>query len=215
VNSNEVKQARVRSCGDYFEISGKITLTGLSVAALFLCTKIQGTWPMRFHGFEINERQAYAICGITLFTLSFADLLVFYRISKLLKGLGPADLNQIRLHSSVWNFLADFGSSAPAQFQSCFAFGFLIIAWWIGYAAVSVLNPYRWDVGFELVLLGSGMLSLGAIMNCKLKMRRAKAGSTLRHFQLPLLGSITIEDAVVAPAVTIGSAIAYVAERFV
>jgi hypothetical protein len=214
-SSQDLDQARVRSCTDYFAILGKTTLAGLSVAILFMSAKLGGRGLLQYHGFGISESYFYAACGTILFATCFGGFLAIYRIPKLIEKLDADALDQIRIHSSIWNFLADFGSPLPVRFQSCLTLGFLIIAWWVCYSAVSVLNPHRWSIGFELMLLGTGILCLSAIGSCESTMRRASSGVNYRRFRLPVIGSATVQDIAVALAGAIGACIALAAQQLI
>lgn len=214
-SSQELDKARVHACAAYFQLLGKITSAGLSIAFIFFCAKLRRTWPIHFCGFVVSQSYAYDVCGSILFAACFAEFLVLYRISKLIEELDIEALNKIRIHPSIWNFLADFGSSRPAQFQSCFMLGFLIVAWWLSYTTVSLLSPNESLGGLQVMLLGSGILCLCAIRSCALTMRRASSSLNRTWFTLPLIGSITAQDIVAALAIAIGGSIALIADAFV
>lgn len=144
-----------------------------------------------------------------------AVLVILYRIDMLIERLNAEALNQLRVHSSLWNFLADFGSSGVTrQFQACLTLVALILAWWVCFIAISVWNPYRWVEPFELMVLGCGMLCLGMIANC-FSVAYRKTHRRATRIWLPFGISLSILDFTVAIAATTGVAIALLVERVV
>ena len=125
---------------------------------------------------------------------------MIYRISKVIQELDVDSLDVLRVYASIWNFLADVGSSRPAQIQSSFTYGFLIIVWCLSYTAVSVLNPHELPGGLELMLLGGGILCLCSLTNCTSAMGRARPFSDSAWFRLPLIGAVTAHDIVTVVA---------------
>jgi hypothetical protein len=199
----------------YFELLGKIMSAGSSAAFLFVCAQLRGKWPIQYHGITVSQSHAYDVCGLVLFFACLAAFIVIYRISKLIQGLDVDCLDELRIYASIWNFLADVGSSRPAQIQSSLTYGFLIAGWWLSYIAVSLLNPHELPGGLELMLVGAGILCLCALANCTSAMARARPFSDSAWFRLPLIGAVTAHDIVTVVAVVIGGSSALIAEVFV
>jgi hypothetical protein len=201
----------VRSCNANFKVLGMITLWAWSISLRLILTKLE-VWPIAYGGIAISDAYAYDVSGMLIFAACFGDFIVIFRITTLIKELDVNHLNQVCLLPSIWNFLADFGSSLSARFQSCLALGFLIVSWWVGYTSISLFNPHRWLVPFELMFLGAGTLCLGAIGDCTSVMR-GSSGANGHCFRLPLIGSVTVQDIAVTISAGAGASISLAAPK--
>lgn len=200
--------ALVSTCREGIENIGKITLSALSVAILFASAKVGAHWPVKLGSLEISSKWAYTVCGSILFFASFAAFTQAYKISKLIPAMTTDSRKQLSVDTSFWNFLADFGPHPAERLLSCQALAILIVAFWSCYAAVALLNPYQWDQGFELMMIGASTLFLCSVRVSKDAIQKDCLNRGEWFRKLPLIGRVTIDDIVLICAVGIGGSIA-------
>lgn len=200
--------ALVSACRDGMENIGKITLSALSVAVLFSSAKVGTHWPVKLGSVEIGSKWAYNVCGSILFSASFAAFTQAYKISKLIPAMTTDSRKQLSVDTSFWNFLADFGPHPAERLLSCQALAILIVAFWMCYAAVALLNPYQWDEGFELMMIGASTLFLCSVRISKDAIQGKGANRKEWFRTLPIVGRVTIDDIVLICALGIGGSIA-------
>jgi hypothetical protein len=210
MKASEHQDALVSGCREAIKTIGKIAIWSLSTASLFTSANFGAHWPLKFYDWQISKKWAYNVCGFVLFAASLAVVVQAQKMCRLVRSMNRESWNQLRIDTSFWNVFADFGTAPADRLLSCQALSAFIVIFWFCYSAISLLNPYEWSMDFELMLLGAGILFLCSVTSCRTAMRDVSS-QTKALFKLPVLGSVTVEDVIIAGAAAIGGSIALMA----
>jgi hypothetical protein len=119
---------------------------------------------------KVARKDALYLLGAAFLYVNLAAIVYFVRIGDLIalveqKSL-PKALTVVGTNAWAFNPYAYFGDSFASLFLSNFGYGALIVIWWIGYTALSLVQDDKTALDFRIVIgafLAVGLVSMGAI----------------------------------------------------
>jgi hypothetical protein len=120
------------------------TTVGLALVAAW--TGLQGEERVSLFSLSVERRHAFYILGASFITANITAIIYFLRLADIVAQIDDAHLAEAltTLGTNAWpyNPFAVFGDSAFSALHSSFGYGLLIIIWWIGFTALSLLIEY-------------------------------------------------------------------------
>jgi len=136
------------------------TTVGLALIAAW--TGLQGEEKVSVFSLSVKREHAFYILGASFITANTTAIIYFLRLADIIGEIDDAHLLEAltTLGTNAWpyNPFAYFGDSTFSLLHSSFGFGLLIVIWWIGFTALSLLVNYPTRVAAERVLMSVFLL---------------------------------------------------------
>lgn len=152
--------------GDQLDALSGLISTTIGLALLAAWAGLWGEKKVAVFSMSVDRLPAFYILGASFITVNVTAILYFLRLADILAQIDDAHLGKAltALGTSAWpyNPFAYFGPSTSSVLHSGFGYGLLIVIWWIGYTALSLLAGHRTRRPAELLIL-YGFLAVGLL----------------------------------------------------
>lgn len=151
------------------------TTVGLALIAAW--TGLQGEERVSVFSLTMKREHAFYILGASFITANATAIIYFLRLADIIAQVDDDHILKAltTLGTSAWayNPFAYFGDSALSLTFSGFGFGLLIVIWWIGFTALSLLVEYPTRKPAELLVMAAFLLvGLGSMLAIQLVFSR-------------------------------------------
>lgn len=161
----------VAAIGNQLDALSSLISTTIGLALLAGWAGLQGSAKVSILSLSVKREHAFYLLGACFIVVNVSGIIYFLRLADMLALVDNDHLVQALtvLGTNAWpyNPFAYFGPSTSSMLHSGFGFGLLIVVWWIGYTALSLLIDYRTRKLPELLVMygfmALGLLSMGTI----------------------------------------------------
>jgi len=195
------------------------TTVGLALVAAW--TGLQGEDRVSVFSLSVNRQHAFYILGASFITANATAIIYFLRLADILAQVDDAHLAEAlaTLGTSAWpyNPFAYFGDSGLSLLHSSFGYGMLIIIWWIGFIALSLLTEHpTHKIGERIVMVAFLFVGLASMLAIQLVffevMRRVGENATL--FPIDIQANLIARMALTFVGIGIGGLLFCLAQKF-
>lgn len=195
------------------------TTVGLALIAAW--TGLQGEDKVSVFSLSLKRQHAFYILGASFITANATAIIYFLRLADIIAQVDDAHLAEAlaTLGTSAWpyNPFAYFGDSGLSLLHSSFGYGMLIVIWWIGFIALSLLTEYpTHKIAERLVMVAFllvGLASMSAIQIVFFEVMR-RVGENAAIFPIDVQANLIARTTLTFVGIGIGGLLFYLAQRF-
>jgi hypothetical protein len=152
--------------GDQLDALSGLISTTIGLALLAAWAGLWGEKKVALFSMSVERLHAFYILGASFITVNVTAIIYFLRLADILVQIDGAHLDDaltvLGMNPWPYNPFAYFGPSTSSVLHSGLGYGLLIVIWWIGYTALSLLVDYRTRRVSERLIL-YGFLAVGVL----------------------------------------------------
>jgi len=211
----------VAAIGDQLDALSSLISATIGLALLAGWAGLQGSDRVSILSLSVKREHAFYLLGACFIIVNVSGIIYFLRLADMIALIDGGHIGQALtvLGTNAWpyNPFAYFGPSRSSMLHSGFGYGLLIVVWWIGYTALSLLIDDRTRKPSELLVmygfLAVGLLSMGAIQHVFQVIVR-RLGEPGQAFPLDVGANLAVRGAFTIAGIAVGGMIFLLARSY-